>query len=34
VNVAALLERMAEPGGICISGKVYDEVAAKIAATF
>jgi adenylate cyclase len=26
VNVAARLEGMAEPGGICVSGKVYEEV--------
>ena len=26
VNVAARLESIAEPGGICISGKVYDEI--------
>src|SRR5262245_59472517 len=34
VNVAARLESIAEPGGICISGKVYDEVTGKIPATF
>src|SRR5262245_25481508 len=34
VNVAARLESVAEPGGICMSGKVYDEVTAKVAATF
>jgi adenylate cyclase len=30
VNVAARLESVAEPGGICISGKVYDEVRGKL----
>src|SRR5262249_47922938 len=34
VNVAARLESIAEPGGICISGKVYDEIIGKIPATF
>src|SRR5262245_32222755 len=34
VNVAARLESIAEPGGICISGKVYDEITGKIPATF
>ena len=32
VNVAARLESIAEPGGICISGKVYAEIAGKIEA--
>jgi adenylate cyclase len=31
VNIAARLEAIAEPGGICISGKVYDEIRGKIA---
>ena len=29
VNIAARLESIAEPGGICISGKVHDEIARK-----
>jgi len=30
VNIAARLEAIAKPGGICISGKVYDEISGKI----
>jgi TolB-like protein/Tfp pilus assembly protein PilF len=30
VNVAARLEQMADPGGICISGKIHAEVEGKI----
>jgi adenylate cyclase len=31
VNVAARLESLAEPSGICISGKVHDEIRSKLA---
>jgi adenylate cyclase len=34
VNVAARLQEIAEPGGLCISGKVYDEVAGKLDVDF
>jgi adenylate cyclase len=34
VNIAARLEALAEPGGICISGKLYDEVRGKIELAF
>ena len=30
INVAARLEGIAEPGGICVSGKVYEEIRAKL----
>jgi adenylate cyclase len=30
VNIAARLEGIAEPGGICVSGKVHDEIRARI----
>ena len=30
VNIAARMEPLAEPGGICVSGKVYDEISGKI----
>jgi adenylate cyclase len=33
VNVAARLESIAEPGGVCISGKVHAEILGKIEAT-
>ncbi|HSF94824.1 MAG TPA: adenylate/guanylate cyclase domain-containing protein [Thermohalobaculum sp.] len=34
VNVAARLEGLAEPGGFCVSGKVYEEVGNKLDAAF
>jgi TolB-like protein/class 3 adenylate cyclase/tetratricopeptide (TPR) repeat protein len=34
VNIAARLESLAGPGGICISGKVYEEVRGKLAIAF
>src|SRR5207244_7379094 len=30
VNIAARLQQLAEPGGICISGRVYEEVEGKL----
>src|SRR6516225_11251791 len=30
INIAARLEGIAEPGGICISGKVYEEISGRI----
>jgi TolB-like protein/class 3 adenylate cyclase len=30
INVAARLESIAEPGGICVSGKVYDEIRDRV----
>src|SRR5262249_25561291 len=34
VNIAARLESLAEPGGICMSGTVYEHVENKLALTF
>jgi adenylate cyclase len=34
VNVAARLQALAPPGGVCISGKVHDEIEGKLAAAF
>lgn len=34
VNVAARLEAMAEPGGICVSGTVFDAMGGDLAASF
>ena len=34
VNVAARLESMAEPGGICISSSVYDQITGKLDLAF
>src|ERR1700730_18087816 len=31
VNVAARLESLADPGGLCISGKVHEEIGDKLA---
>jgi TolB-like protein/class 3 adenylate cyclase len=34
VNIAARLESLAVPGGICVSGTVYDQIETKLALTY
>ena len=34
VNIAARLEALADPGAICVSGKVHEEIAGKIEDVF
>jgi class 3 adenylate cyclase/TolB-like protein/Tfp pilus assembly protein PilF len=34
VNIAARLEALAEPGGVCISGRVHEDVSGKIDTSF
>jgi adenylate cyclase len=34
VNIAARLEQIADPGGVCISAKVYEEVRDRLPYTF
>jgi len=34
VNIAARLERIGEPGGVCISGTVYDQIEGKLPLSF
>jgi adenylate cyclase len=34
VNIAARLESLAEPGGMCVSGSVYDQIEGRVAVPF
>jgi len=34
VNVAARLEALSEPGGICVSGRAYEDVQGKLDVAF
>jgi adenylate cyclase len=34
VNIAARLQQLAEPGGVCVSGAVFDQIDGKLAARF
>jgi len=34
VNIAARIERLAEPGGVCVSGTVYDQIENRLALSY
>src|SRR4051812_11885136 len=34
INIAARLESLAEPGGICLSGSMYDQIEGKLLLAF